>query len=114
MGLVDSNVDSQIELSKIFLTALLGFITIQNYIKKLLQRKEKKHERNQKTHARCRPRKFSGEKVVNTQIYTNMTIKRGILEVRYERLHAQDLSSDQVHGRSTSNVVCRRLVRVCF
>ena len=35
--------DSQIELSKIFLTALLGFITIQNYIKNLLKRKERRH-----------------------------------------------------------------------
>ena len=27
---------------------------------------------------------------------------------------AHDLTSDQVHGRSTSNVVRKRLVRVCF
>ena len=54
------------------LTALLGFITTQNYIKKLLQRKEKRkkdiytqkgeHERDQRTHARCRPRKLKEEK----------------------------------------------------
>ena len=54
------------------LTALLGFITTQNYIKKLLQRKEKRkkdiytqrgeHEWDQRTHARCRPRKLKEEK----------------------------------------------------
>ena len=34
--------------------------------------------------------------------------------VRYERWHAHDLTSDQVHGRSASNVVCKRFVKVCF
>ena len=44
MGRLDSHMDSQIELSKIFLTALLGFITIQNYIKNLLKRKERRRK----------------------------------------------------------------------
>ena len=30
----------------------------------------------------------------------------------YERWHAHDL--DQVHGFSTSNIVRKRLIRVCF
>jgi len=48
-------------------------------------------------------------------ISTYMNIKRKDLDgVRYERWHAHDLTSDQVHGRSTSNVVRKRLVRVCF
>ena len=75
MGRLDSHMDSQIELSKIFLTALLGFITIQNYIKNLLKRKERtkekdiyiqrgKHERDQRTHARCRPGKFLEKKQI--------------------------------------------------
>ena len=36
------------------------------------------------------------------------------ISVRYERWHAHNLTSDQVHGRSASNVVCRRFVKVCF
>ena len=75
MGRLDTHVDSQSELSKIFLTALLGFITIQNYIKNLLKRKERtkekdiytqrgKHERDQRTHARCRPGKFLEKKQI--------------------------------------------------
>ena len=32
----------------------------------------------------------------------------------YERWHAHDLTSDQVHGFSTSNIVRKRLIRVCF
>ena len=32
----------------------------------------------------------------------------------YERWQAHDLKSDQVHGHSTSNVVRKRLVSVCF
>ena len=34
--------------------------------------------------------------------------------VCYERWRAHNLTSDQVHGHSTSNVVRKRLVRVCF
>ena len=40
-----------------------------------------------------------------------MTSPLGVL---YERLHAQDLSSDQVNGRSTSNVVCLLIFLVSF
>ena len=40
--------------------------------------------------------------------------QNGILGVHYDQWHAQDLSSDQVDGCFTSNVVCRRLGRVCF
>ena len=32
----------------------------------------------------------------------------------YERWHARDLTSYQVHGPSTSNLVRKRLIRVCF
>lgn len=36
------------------------------------------------------------------------------LSVRYEWWHAHDLTSDQVHGRSASTVVCRRSFKVSF
>ena len=34
--------------------------------------------------------------------------------VHYEQWHAHDVTSDQVHGSSKSNVVRKRLVRACF
>ena len=46
-----------------------------------------------------------------SSIYKN---QKEILHVQYERWHALNLTSDQEHGRSTSNAVCKRLVRVCF
>ena len=42
------------------------------------------------------------------------TIHKSYKRVNYERWQAHDLTSDQVHGHSTSNVVRKRLVRVCF
>lgn len=40
-----------------------------------------------------------------SSIYKN---QKEILHVQYERWHAHNLTSDQVHGRSTSNVFCKR------
>ena len=34
--------------------------------------------------------------------------KKEISYVQYEQWHVHDLTSDQVHGRSTSNVACKR------
>ena len=38
-------------------------------------------------------------------IYKN---QKEILRAQYERWHAHNLTSDQVHGLSTSNVFCKR------
>ena len=40
-----------------------------------------------------------------SSIYKN---QKEILHVQYERWHAHNLTGDQVHGRSTSNVFCKR------
>ena len=66
------------------------------------------------------PEKVKEEKIsLKTRKYTNISAiiyeyQKEILGVRYERWHAQDLSSNQVHGRSTSNVVCKSLFQNVF
>ena len=67
MGRMDSHVHSQIELSKIFLNSFIGFhyyteLHLKNFKKERKKKKDiythAKHERDQRTHARCRRRKF--------------------------------------------------------
>ena len=64
------------------------------------------HERDRGTHARCPPNwKFDKK---------SKKLHKSYERVNYERWQAHYLTSDQVHGHSTSNVVRKRLVRVCF
>ena len=72
MGRLDSHVDSQIELSKIFFNSFIGFHYYTELHQKSFKEERKKekdiytqrgkHVRDQRTHARCRPRKLKEKK----------------------------------------------------
>ena len=74
MGRLDSHVDSQIELSKIFFNSFIGFHYYTELHQKSFKEERKKekeiytqrgkHERDQRTHARCRPGNFLEKKQI--------------------------------------------------
>ena len=80
--------DSQIELSKIFFNSFIGFHYYTELHQKSFKEERKKekdiytqrgkHERDQRTHARCRPGNFlEKKKSLKSPKYTNMSsIKR--------------------------------------
>ena len=107
----------------------VAYHLLDNYVKRNTKKKKKKemkekkliipqgasalYQQNQRTLARCRPRRKFQLKSEKVHSYIKVyEYEKEKFSVGYEQWHARE--SYHVHEHSTSNVVCKRLVRVCF